>query len=56
MLVARVGVSITCKDLAGMAYTLRDWHMHDIGQGTVGADGLIIIADDKPIFSIELRR
>lgn len=56
VLVARVGVSITCKDLAGMAFTLRDWQMHDIGRGTVDPDGLIIIADDKPIFSIELRR
>ncbi len=54
-IVARVGVTITAPEIAGMAYTLRDWQMRDIGQGTV-TDGVLTIPSDKPIFVIELRR
>ncbi len=55
VLVARVGVTIRCKDIDGMKYTLRDWHMRDIGQGTV-KDGVLTVPADKPIFIIELAR
>ncbi|HUS45050.1 MAG TPA: hypothetical protein VM219_03350, partial [Phycisphaerae bacterium] len=55
VLVARVGVTIQCKDIEGMKYTLRDWNMRDIGQGTV-KDGVLTVPADKPIFIIELTR
>jgi len=55
VLVARVGVTITCPDITGMAFTLRDWQMRDIGQGVV-ANGALTIPADQPIFVIDLRR
>jgi len=55
VLVARVGVTITCKDIDGMAYTMRDWQMKEIGRGVI-SDGVLNIPADQPIFVIELRR
>jgi len=51
----RVGVTIECKDIDGMKYVMRDWHMRDIGQGTV-AGGVLKVPADKPVFVIELAR
>ncbi len=55
VLVARVGVTITCKDIDGMGYTLRDWKMKNIGQGLI-KNGVLTVPADEPIFIIELRR
>jgi hypothetical protein len=55
VLVARVGATIQCKDIDGMSYVLRDWHLKDLGQGTI-KNGVLKIPADKPVFVIELRR
>jgi len=55
VLVARVGVTIECKDIDGMKFTLRDWHMKDIGQGVVKG-GVLTVPADKPVFFVELTR
>ena len=55
VLVARVGATIECKDIDGMKYTLRDWHMREIGRGQV-KDGVLNIPGDKAVFVIELTR
>jgi hypothetical protein len=54
--VARVGGKITAKQLAGMKYTFLDWHMQPVGNGQVGADGVLTVPNDKPIFCVELSR
>ena len=51
----RVGVTIECKDIDGMKFTLRDWHMQKIGEGTVEG-GVLRIPNDKPVFVVELER
>ena len=55
VLVARVGAMVESPALAGMKYTLRDWHMQKIGEGTVEG-GVLKIPNDKPIFIVELDR
>ncbi|NBC11328.1 MAG: hypothetical protein GVY24_06265 [Planctomycetes bacterium] len=53
--VARVGCTIECPAIEGMNYTLRDYHMNAIGQGTV-RDGKLTVPADKPVFVVELTR
>ncbi len=53
---ARVGGVFTSPAIAGMRYTLRDWHLDSLGEGTVGADGAMMIPADQPLWFIELRR
>jgi len=55
VLVARVGVTISCKDIDGMKYVQRDWHLRELGTGTV-AGGALKIPSDKPVFIVELTR
>lgn len=55
VLVARVGGTVTAPALDGMAYTLFDWNMQPIGQGTV-TDGTLRVPVDKPVFVVELTR
>lgn len=55
VLVARVGATLRSPALNGFQYTLRDWNMEMIGQGTI-EKGTFIIPDDKPIFIVELQR
>jgi len=55
VLVARVGVTVVCKDVDGMRYVLRDWHMREIGRGTV-RNGALKVPADKPVFIVELTR
>ncbi len=54
--VARVAATVTAKALAGMTYSLRDWHDQEIGTGTVGADGALTITSSKPIWYVALTR
>ena len=56
VLVARAGATITAPALAGMTYRLLDWHLRELGKGTVTANGVVTIPADKPVFSMELRR
>jgi len=55
VLVARVAGTVQAEALRGMRYTFRDWHMQDIGSGTIKDTSLEIPAD-KPIFVVELTR
>ncbi|MDX2055591.1 MAG: hypothetical protein SFV15_24530 [Polyangiaceae bacterium] len=55
VLTARVGATVEAEALRGMSYTFRDWHMQEIGKGTISGNTLEIPAD-KPIFVIELTR
>jgi hypothetical protein len=55
VLTARVGATVQAPQLNGMRYVLRDWHMKEIGRGTVSG-GILTIPADKPIFVIELQR
>jgi hypothetical protein len=55
VLVARVGATVRCAAIDGMAYTLYDWEMRPIGRGTV-RNGELRIAPDQPIFFVELVR
>lgn len=52
----RVGGTFRSAAIAGMRFTLRDWHLDNLGEGTVGADGVLVIPGDKPVWFIELRR
>ncbi len=56
VLYARAGGVVTAKAIAGMAFKAVDWHFKTVIEGTVGADGVLTIPADKPIFSIELSR
>ncbi len=56
VLVARVGVTVQHPGLAGMTYTLRDWHLRAIGTDKVGADGAFTLSPDQPAFVVEFDR
>jgi len=56
VLVARVGATVQGAVLAGMKYKFHDWHMNQIGAGTIGADGLLKIPADQPVFCVSLER
>jgi hypothetical protein len=56
VLVARVAATIVAQPLAGMRYTMRDWHMKKIGEGTVKEDGVLRIPSSEPVFCVELER
>ncbi len=56
VLYARAGGVVTAKAIAGMAYKAVDWHFKTVLEGKVGADGVLTIPANKPIFSIELSR
>jgi hypothetical protein len=55
VLVARVSATVTAPALDGMRYTLRDWHLREIGSGIV-TGGTVQIPADRPVFMIELQR
>lgn len=54
-LVARAGAILDAPALDGMRYTLRDWHLRPLGEGTV-TNAQLTIPADQPIFLIELHR
>ncbi|PTX97549.1 hypothetical protein DB346_21400 [Verrucomicrobia bacterium LW23] len=56
VLVTRVGATVKVIAMAGMRYSLRDWHMQEIGTGTIGADGVLRISPELPIWVVELSR
>lgn len=55
VITARVSGTVKSPKLNGMKYTFRDWHMNDIGSGTI-KDGKLVIPADKPIFITELTK
>ena len=55
VLYARVGGTITAPALDGMRYTLRDWHMREIGKGIV-KNATLKISADLPVFTVEMER
>lgn len=56
VLYARAGAVVTAPALVGMRWKAVDWHFRIVSEGTVGADGMLTISADQPIFSIELTR
>ena len=56
VLVARGGCIVECQALAGMSYILRDYHMQELGKGTIGKDGALTISSDMAVFVVELSR
>ncbi|MDA3960527.1 MAG: hypothetical protein PF961_07035 [Planctomycetota bacterium] len=56
VLYARAGGTVTAPALAGMQWQAQDWHFRPVAKGTVGADGVLVIPADMPIFAIELSR
>ncbi len=55
VLVARVGATIEAPALDGMSYTLRDWHMKEIGRGRV-ENGVFTLSSEQPVFVVEFER
>jgi len=55
VLTARVAGTVACKAIDGMGYTIYDWTMQPIGEGTV-AGGTLRVPNDKPVFVIRLKR
>lgn len=55
VLVARVAGTVSAPALNGMTYTMLDWNLKPIGEGTV-ENGKLTIPSDLPIFVIELNR
>lgn len=55
VLVARVEATIESTAIDGMKYTLYDWHMQPIGEGSVSG-GKLHVPADQPVFVVELRR
>jgi len=56
VLVARVETNVAAPMLAGMAYTMRDWHMRQIASGKVPSGGTITVSADMPVFIVEFER
>ncbi len=52
---ARVAGTVAAPALDGMRYTMYDWHMEPIDEGTV-ENGELRIPNDLPIFVVELER
>jgi len=55
VLVARVGVTVQAPSLDGMRYVLRDWHLREIGAGTVEG-GVFRLSPEQPAFVVEFLR
>jgi hypothetical protein len=55
VLVARVGATVELPMFTGATYRFLDWHMREIGSGTVQA-GKLRIPAEKPVFAVELKR
>ncbi len=55
VLVSRVAGTVTSKAIDGMHYTMYDWTMRSLGEGTV-AGGTLRVPNDKPVFIIRLQR
>lgn len=53
VLVARVGATLRADFLSGINYTLRDWHLNEIGAGKLD-DKTLIIPDEQPVLIVEL--
>jgi len=56
VLVTRVGGTIHAPGLVGMTWHLRDWNLDTIESGIVGADGILVIPADRPVFVVDLKR
>ncbi|MFZ4506466.1 MAG: hypothetical protein ACOYON_02065 [Fimbriimonas sp.] len=56
VLEARVEATVRGRALVGMRYSLLDWSMKRIGGGTVGADGVLRVPNNVPVWVIELTR
>lgn len=55
VLVVRGGATVEAPALTGMRYVLRDWHLSELGRGTV-QKGTLVVPSHLPVFVIELER
>jgi hypothetical protein len=56
VLVTRVGAKVVAPALQGMNWRMIDFNERTLAEGTVGADGVIVIPADKPVWMTELIR
>ncbi len=56
VLVTRVGGTVTAKSLAEMRWRMIDFNERVLAEGTVGADGVLSVPADKPVWLTELWR
>jgi hypothetical protein len=56
VLVTRVGATIAAKPVANMKYRMIDFNERVLAEGTVGADGILKVPADKPVWVTELER
>lgn len=56
VLVARVAGTVTDRAIAGMRWRFHDWHDAVLQKGVVGADGVLRIPSDLPVWYVELTR
>lgn len=56
VLEARVAASVRGRALIGMRYSFLGWDMKQITSGTIGADGVLKVPSNLPIWIIELTR
>lgn len=56
VLITRVGATVAAPALAGMKWKMIDFSEKTIAEGTVGADGVLVVPADKPVWLTELRR
>ena len=53
---SRVNCTIKAPDLAGMRYTMRNWHWDIVEEGEIKEDGVLTISAKQPVFIIQLER
>jgi len=56
VLVARVGFTLKAPVLAGCRYTLKDWHLRTVREGTIAGDGVLTVEPSEPVFIVEFQR
>jgi hypothetical protein len=56
VLVTRVGGTVTAPALAGMRWRMIDFNQRVLAEGAVGADGILRVPADRPVWVAELER
>jgi hypothetical protein len=56
VLVTRVGAKVAAAGIAGMKYRMIDFNERVLVEGTVGANGVLSVPADKPVWVTELDR
>ena len=56
VLVTRLGGTVAAPSLAGMRWRMIDFNERVLAEGTVGADGVVRVPADRPVWLVELQR